>query len=83
MDKVIKKAMLPLAVLPMLLHPLSISADTPEKSEPPTDIRYQVADAHMHYVDFLQNSEGTETLLRMMKRVGVDHAMINGLAVMK
>jgi hypothetical protein len=46
-------------------------------------IRYQVTDAHLHYVDFLQNSEGVEALLKAMNRAGVDHAMLNGLPLVK
>lgn len=46
-------------------------------------IRYRVADAHLHYVDFLQNSDGIKTLLKAMDHAGVDHAMLNGLGVVK
>jgi len=46
-------------------------------------IRYQVTDAHLHYVDFLQNSEGVEALLKAMSRAGVGHAMVNGLPLVK
>ena len=60
-----------------------LNAGDTHENNLPTKIRYQIADAHMHYVDFLQNGEGTKNLLEMMKRSGVDHAMINGLAVTK
>jgi len=46
-------------------------------------IRYQVTDAHLHYVDFLQNSEGVEALIKAMNRAGVGHAMLNGLPLVK
>lgn len=45
--------------------------------------RYEVADAHLHFVDFLQESDGIKYLLKMMDHSGVKHAMINGLAVVK
>jgi len=45
--------------------------------------KYQIADAHLHYVDFLQNSDGIKKLLKVMKEANVDHVMLNGLAVVK
>ncbi|BAF71836.1 5-oxoprolinase (ATP-hydrolysing) [Sulfurovum sp. NBC37-1] len=45
--------------------------------------KYEVTDAHLHYVDFLQKSDGIKDLLKMMDRTGVKHAMLNGLAVVK
>jgi len=47
------------------------------------DIKYQVTDAHLHYVDFLQNSDGMKNLLSAMDSAGVENAMLNGLAVVK
>jgi hypothetical protein len=42
-----------------------------------------VADAHLHYVDFLQQTDGIHKILAAMDSAGVDHAMISGLALMK
>jgi predicted TIM-barrel fold metal-dependent hydrolase len=67
-------------VLPLLFLTALLSLQS-NASEPA--IRYRVADAHLHYVDFLQKSEGIEKLMRMMEQAGVDHAMLNGLSVTK
>ena len=44
---------------------------------------YRYSDAHLHYVDFFQESEGMPALLRAMDQAGVDHAMISGIPVAK
>jgi len=45
--------------------------------------KYRVSEAHLHFVDFLQNTDGIQALLAAMDRAGVDHAMLNGMPVVK
>lgn len=40
-------------------------------------------DAHLHYVNFMQETDGTEKLLRAMDKAGVEKAWIFGLPVIK
>lgn len=44
---------------------------------------YRYTDAHLHYVDFFQNSEGMEPLLEQMDDNRIDHVMITGVGVAK
>jgi hypothetical protein len=44
---------------------------------------YPVVDAHVHFVDFLQESQGLRALLRAMDEAGVEAAVIFGLPVVK
>lgn len=44
---------------------------------------YRYSDAHLHYLDFFQESEGMEALLQAMDDAGVDHAMLSGVPVAK
>jgi predicted TIM-barrel fold metal-dependent hydrolase len=46
-------------------------------------VRYRVSDAHFHYVDFLQETDGIERLLEAMDAAGVEHAMITGMPLVK
>ncbi len=55
----------------------------PVVSDQEASIQYRINDAHLHYVDFLQNTDGIELLLKAMDQAGVEHAMLNGLAVVK
>lgn len=41
------------------------------------------ADAHLHYVDFFQESDGTEALMRQMDQAGVGEAVLMGLPITK
>ncbi len=47
--------------------------------------RYHLSfvDAHLHYVDFMQDSEGTEALISAMDRASVEQVWLFGLPVMK
>ncbi len=62
---------------------LSVEIDLRHKKykEDHTDIK--VIDMHMHFVDFRQNSEGYESLLRSMKRGNISKNIIFGLPVKK
>lgn len=42
-----------------------------------------ITDGHLHYVDFLQSSEGINTLLQAMNNNGVQNVMITGLPLIK
>lgn len=44
---------------------------------------YRYTDAHLHYVDFFQNSEGMRSLLEQMDAHRIDHVMISGVGVAK
>ena len=40
-------------------------------------------DAHLHYVDFMQQSDGSEAMLAAMDEAGVEDAWLFGLPVVK
>lgn len=44
---------------------------------------YRYADAHLHYVDFFQETEGMPALLKQMDEHGVEHVMLSGIPVAK
>jgi hypothetical protein len=44
---------------------------------------YRFSDAHLHYVDFFQESAGMEALLERMAAANVEHAMLSGIPVAK
>jgi predicted TIM-barrel fold metal-dependent hydrolase len=46
-------------------------------------VRYIVADSHFHYVDFLQQTDGIEALLKAMDRCGVEQTFICGMPLVK
>ncbi len=46
-------------------------------------IRYRLSDCHLHYVDFLQHTEGMKALISALDRAGVDNTMICGMPVIK
>lgn len=48
----------------------------------PSD-QYRYTDAHCHYVDFLQRTDGIQTLLNKMDTAGVYHIQIMGLPLLK
>lgn len=45
--------------------------------------RHVVSDAHFHYVDFLQHTDGIERVIQAMDEAGVEHTMISGMALVK
>ncbi len=45
--------------------------------------RYLVADAHSHYLDFLQQTDGIAAAIEAMDTAGVGHAMISGMPLVK
>lgn len=44
---------------------------------------YRYSDAHLHYVDFFQESAGMDELLKAMDAARIDQSMISGVAVAK
>jgi len=44
---------------------------------------YRYSDAHLHYVDFFQETDGMQKLLKAMDAGGIDHVMISGIPVAK
>ncbi|AXM98714.1 amidohydrolase family protein [Pseudomonas plecoglossicida] len=44
---------------------------------------YRYSDAHLHYVDFFQESEGMQALLEAMDDAGIEQSMISGIPVAK
>ncbi|MBB3046601.1 putative TIM-barrel fold metal-dependent hydrolase [Litorivivens lipolytica] len=60
---------------------LAAAVSVPAKAEPPS--RLVRVDAHLHYVNFMQETGGTRELLEAMDEAGVDKAWIFGLPVIK
>ena len=55
-------------------------------SEPivyPPDFKYDLVDAHLHYVDFAQNTDGVDALISCMDNARVTDAVMFGLPVTK
>ncbi|WGT31080.1 amidohydrolase family protein [Pseudomonas marginalis] len=44
---------------------------------------YAYSDAHLHYVDFFQETAGMDTLLKAMAENRIEHVMISGIPVAK
>ncbi|MCW8159846.1 amidohydrolase family protein [Stutzerimonas stutzeri] len=44
---------------------------------------YRYSDAHLHYVDFFQETDGMQKLLEAMDAGRIDHVMISGIPVAK
>lgn len=44
---------------------------------------YTYSDAHLHYVDFFQETAGMAKLLTAMQDNSIDHVMISGIPVAK
>ncbi len=68
------------AILWLSLLSLALGISAAEPAEKP---KFHINDAHLHFVDFLQNTEGIEVLLERMDQAYVDHQVIHGLPVTK
>ena len=55
----------------------SLPATGPEHS------KYILADCHLHFVDFLQGTDGIESALAALDRAGVTDAMLTGMPLVK
>ena len=58
-------------------------ADAAKQSSDLPSIRYKVNDSHLHYVNFVQETDGIEALIAAMDRLGVEHTMLSGVPVVK
>ena len=47
------------------------------------EIRYEVIDSHMHFLDFTQDSDGFPSLVKAMDAAGVPEAVIFGMPIVK
>lgn len=48
-----------------------------------SDVRYRMADCHLHLVDFLQHTDGIAAALAAMDKCGVEDAVVSGMPVVK
>lgn len=46
-------------------------------------MRYEIVDAHLHYLDFVQNSDGFPALCDAMDLSGVSKAVVFGMGITK
>jgi len=89
MKKIFKRKISLSIILVLLIIPFYTNLKAADNDDSLVDknqtqiIRYELSDAHLHYVDFLQNTDGIEVLLEAMNNSGVVHAMLNGLPVVK
>ncbi len=73
----------PVIIRVLLLSTLCACACTGSLAEQPPKPAYKYSDAHLHYVNFFQESDGTDALLKAMDAANVEHAMIAGLPIIK
>jgi len=88
MNKICKMAMLIavtliLLVIPNIFGTQGANNNNSATSDQKAANQYRVNDAHLHYVDFLQNTDGMKVLLEAMDQSGVEHVMLNGLPLVK
>ena len=69
--------------LALLISGLSAAQPTAASERANNQRDYAWVDAHLHYVDFMQESEGSAAMLKAMDRAGVEQAWVFGLPVMK
>ena len=67
----LKRLALSLAVLATVCSPLALARD------------YRYSDAHLHYVDFFQESAGMTELFEQMAAGNIEHVMLSGIPVAK
>ena len=66
--------------------PASIANPSDKKVEievPEENIRYEMVDSHLHYLDFLEQSDGFPALVEAMDLSGVKEAIIFGMPIAK
>ncbi len=64
----------------------SIADPSDEKIEievPDQKIKYEILDSHLHYLDFLQKSDGFSSLVKAMDKSGVKDSIIFGMPMAK
>ena len=70
--------------LKMLAVPLLfVSWITVTAAETEGEYKYKINDAHCHYVDFVQNTDGITELLKQMDSADVENVVLFGLSVTK
>ena len=62
---------------------LSIEENNKNKTIKQTRANISVVDMHLHFVDFLQNTDGYKALLKSMKKGNISHNVVFGLPVKK
>lgn len=70
-----------LKMLAVLL--LFVSCITVIAAETEGEYKYKINDAHCHYVDFVQNTDGITELLKQMDSADVENVVLFGLSVTK
>jgi len=74
---------IPLRAALLLGFCLSASLPAAEPAPKAEPIRYHLADCHLHYLDFLQHTDGIQAVLAAMNKAGVDESMISGMPLVK
>lgn len=54
-----------------------------EIDNPNVDIKYDIVDSHLHFFDFLQQSDGFPSLVKVMDISGVSKAIVFGMPIVK
>jgi predicted TIM-barrel fold metal-dependent hydrolase len=82
-----------LFLLELFAIALGMGCSTPSQPLPPeremasvpvAGVLYpHLSDAHFHFVDFLQRTDGMDAALRAMDKAGIDEIMISGMPVVK
>lgn len=68
-----------LIIFPILLHLFL----TPTNGHAQSERHYCYSDAHIHFVNFFQRSEGIQALLTATDQACIEHVMLTGLPVIK
>ena len=79
MKKIISLIVLLLVFATQMFAQDTLSLGQPEKA----DYKYRINDAHCHYVNFIQNTDGIDVLLEQMDNAGVDNIVLFGLSITK
>jgi predicted TIM-barrel fold metal-dependent hydrolase len=66
-----------IVLLLLIMGSLSVHAENADSA------RYRVVDNHIHYLDFIQRTDGFERLLQAMDKAGVEKAVIFGMPMVK
>lgn len=61
----------------------TIAIPATQPTTQPQAVRYQMADCHLHLVDFLQHTDGIQAALAAMNKCGVQEAIITGMPLVK
>ena len=60
-----------------------VNPDDIEIDDPGIPIRYDVVDSHLHYLDFLERTDGFSALVRAQDLCGVSEAVVFGMGIAK